>query len=247
MEGKIQPEGERELDLNYAQEDPWRNRVNEERKVRYDELLRLALGWKAKRALDISCGEGDFASGLRSCVPAVEACDLSTVVLARAQKRFPDIRFFQGDFNQLKASDLAPYDLITWLDAIIFMIQGDVPKLLSAFKASGAKVLISSRITPMSSPIGHWADHDYASPSEFIALMRAHFPQARFVPVQVNFGLNPDSSLSSGQKAARFVLRGVTKILGYPTSLTIVQRLFQKPAWSGLIDPFIVHIAMMHG
>jgi len=59
--------------------------------LHYDGLLDSLVPTSASRALDVGCGDGFLAARLGARVPHVTAMDIDPPVLARAQRRFPDV------------------------------------------------------------------------------------------------------------------------------------------------------------
>ena len=229
-------------------DDPWATRTNREKRVRYEELDRFLPQGPFQRALDIACGEGDFSHRLFRVAQDVSATDLSGVVLERARDRFPEIRFFQSDVRALQAEGFRGFDLIVWLDAIIWLTREESVRVLREIAESRknrrAALLLSVRVTPSDrADLSYWESHDFESPGQFLEHIRQVFPEARGVPVQLHLDLTAPQRLTLSQRAVQFSLKVLNHWGGYRLALHLVQRASTVPFLAPFVDPFIVHIA----
>lgn len=237
------------LDACYqTAEDPWHARTNREKRVRYDELERFLPRGPFERALEIACGEGDFAARLRRVARAVTATDLSGVVLDRARARHPDVSFVVADVRALTAERYRDFDLVVWLDAMYWLERPDSVTVLArmADPADSGRpaALLSARIMPRSrTDMSYWPGHDFETPAEFLAHVRRAFPSARGVPVQVHVDLQPPDTLRPAHRLVRHGLRVLIRLIGYRQTLRLAQRAFTVPFLAPFVEPFVVHLA----
>ncbi|MGW7682441.1 class I SAM-dependent methyltransferase [Kribbella sp. NPDC054772] len=79
--------------------------------IHYHPRILQAVPPGAERALDIGCGEGMLARGLRRVVPEVTGIDLDTPSLELARGFGDDIQYVEGDFLQYPLEP-ASYDVV---------------------------------------------------------------------------------------------------------------------------------------
>src|ERR1051326_3953185 len=170
------------LDRLYEERpDPWNTRTLPEKKIRYAQLARLLPDETVDRALDLSCGEGDFTAS----IPAREIVggDISPAVVRRAQARYPRVRFQAGDAREFSAKFFRSFSLIVWLDALYWLTREESAAVLEKIREAGAAM-------------GFWKGHDFSTPAEFESHLRPHFPSCAFAPVQLHFHLRRTADLS---------------------------------------------------
>jgi SAM-dependent methyltransferase len=237
------------LDACYrAAEDPWHARTNPEKRVRYDELERFLPRGPFARALELACGEGDFAARLVRVARAVTATDLSGVVLERARARHRAVSFTVADVREMPAERFREFELVVWLDAMYWLERSDSAAVLARIAAAAEPgrpaAVLSARIMPRSrTDMSYWAGHDFESPAEFLAHVRRAFPDARGVPVQLHVDLQPVGALRPAHRPIRFGLRGLIRFIGYRPTLRLAQRAFTVPFLAPFVAPFVIHLA----
>ncbi len=241
------------LDTLYCtSEDPWATRSLPEKRVRYEELDRFLPAGPFARALEIACGEGDFAARLMRVAGEVWAMDISQVVVERAQSRYPKIRFFQGDVRVLPVERLRDFDLIVWLDAMYWLSREESAIVLKQIAESGRgrslALSFSVRIIPrFRTDMSFWDHHDFETPRQFLEHVREAFPRARGVPVQLHLNLPSPERLTWAQQGVRFGFRVLNRLRGYRLALRLAQRANTVPFLAPLVDPFVVHmLAVVH-
>lgn len=229
-------------------EDPWATRLNPEKRVRYEELDRFLPAGPFMRALDIACGEGDFAARLMRVAGEVVAMDLSQVVIERARSRYPEVRFFQEDVKAMPVERFRDFDLIVWLDAIYWLTREESAAVLGRIAEAGRThllaLLLSARIIPPFCPaMSFWEGHDFETPGQFLEHVRQAFPGARAVPVQLHLNLTISQYLTWSQQVVRFGLKVLNRLGGYRLALRLVQRASTVPFLAPLVHPFVVQVA----
>jgi phosphatidylglycerophosphate synthase len=237
------------LDALYqSTEDPWGTRSIPEKQVRYEELKRFLPEGPHGQALEIACGEGDFSARLMRVAREVTGLDISYVVVERAQSRYPEVRFSQGDVRELPHERLREYDLIVWLDAMYWLPREESAKILKHIADSvgnGTRALLfSARVIPRCrTDMSFWDQHDFETPRQFIEHVRHAFPSARAVPVQLHLDLTMSERLTWAQRGVRFGLKVLNRLGGYRLALRLTQRASTVPFLEPLVEPFIVHVA----
>ncbi|MEE9519483.1 MAG: class I SAM-dependent methyltransferase, partial [bacterium] len=173
-----------DLDALYRNtEDPWATRTIPEKQVRYEELDRFLPEGPLGQALEIACGEGDFSARLMRVAREVTGLDISHVVVERAQSRYPEVRFYQGDVRALPVERLRDCNLIVWLDAMYWLPREESAKILkhiADFVGNGTRALLfSARVIPRSHiDMPFWDQHDFETPRQFLEHVRHAFPSA---------------------------------------------------------------------
>ncbi len=73
----------------------WMQAWPESKKNRVLSLIRQVGLQPGARVLEFGCGEGVFAGSVKAAMPALEvhACDISGTGIAKARRRFPDVKF----------------------------------------------------------------------------------------------------------------------------------------------------------
>ena len=237
------------LDALYqSTEDPWGTRSIPEKQVRYEELHRFLPEGPHGQALEIACGEGDFSARLMRVAREVTGLDISHVVVERAQSRYPEVRFSQGDVRALPVERLRDCNLIVWLDAMYWLPREESAKILKHIADSvgnGTRALLfSARVIPRSHiDMPFWDQHDFETPRQFIEHVRHAFPSARGVPVQLHLNLAIPERLTWVQRRVRFGLKVLNRLGGYRLALRLAQRASTVPFLAPLVDPFVVHVA----
>ena len=237
------------LDALYqSTEDPWGARTIPEKQVRYEELHRFLPEGPLGQALEIACGEGDFSARLLRVASEVTAMDISHVVVERAQSRYLDVRFCQGDVRALPADRLRDYDLIVWLDAMYWLPREESAEILKHIADSlgnGPRALLfSARVIPrFRTDMSFWDRHDFETPRQFIEHVRHAFPSARAVPVQLHLDLTMPERLTWTQRGVQFGLKGLNRLGRYRLAIRLAQRASTVPFLEPLVEPFVVHVA----
>jgi len=237
------------LDALYqSTEDPWGTRSIPEKQVRYEELHRFLPEGPHGQALEIACGEGDFSARLMRVAREVTGLDISHVVVERAQSRYPEVRFSQGDVRALPVERLRDCNLIVWLDAMYWLPREESAKILKHIADSvgnGTRALLfSARVIPRSHiDMPFWDQHDFETPRQFLEHVRHAFPSARAVPVQLHLDLTMPERLTWAQRGVRFGLKVLNRLGGYRLALRLVQRASTVPFLEPLVEPFVVHVA----
>lgn len=80
------------------------------------EIVRLAVKDEKQRILDVGTGVGVFLGYYHELGVPFEnmlGCDLSSGMLEEAKKRYPQVKFWQGDVLELP-DEFAPFDLIVF-------------------------------------------------------------------------------------------------------------------------------------
>jgi SAM-dependent methyltransferase len=240
------------LDTFYSQrEDPWGTCSIPEKVIRYKELEKLLPVEPMDLALEIACGEGDFLAKISPRVKKAIGMDISHAVLKRVSRKFPHLTFFTADVRTLTTNFLSKFDLIVWLDAIYWISHRNGYEVLKSLAAAAKQrpmyLIFSSRITPLpgTTDVDHWPRHDFASPAEFIVFIRDVFPTAVPIPVQINMNMQYTWSLPYLIRFSRLILKGFIKVLGYPICLKLTQLVFLWSPFKHIIEPFIVHLALI--
>ena len=237
------------LDALYrASEDPWSTRSNPEKRVRYEEIDRFLPAGPFGRALEIACGEGDFSVRLSRVAHEVVAMDISEVVVGRAQSRYPNALFFQGDVRSLPSERLRDFDLIVWLDAMYWLSREEsvvvFNRIADAGRGRPLALLLSARTIPrFRADLSFWDHHDFETPRQFLEHVRQAFPSALGVPVQLHLNLAPAERFSWAQHVVRLGLKVLNRLGGYRPALRLVQRASTVPFLAPFVHPFIVHMA----
>ena len=237
------------LDALYqSTEDPWGTRSIPEKQVRYEELHRFLPEGPHGQALEIACGEGDFSARLMRVAREVTGLDISHVVVERAQSRYPEVRFSQGDVRALPVERLRDCNLIVWLDAMYWLPREESAKILKHIADSvgnGTRALLfSARVIPrFRTDMSFWEQHDFETPRQFLDHVRHAFPSARAVPVQLHLDLTMPERLTWAQRGVRFGLKVLNRLGGYRLALRLAQRASTVPFLEPLVEPFIVHVA----
>ncbi len=237
------------LDALYqSTEDPWGTRSIPEKQVRYEELHRFLPEGPHGQALEIACGEGDFSARLMRVAREVAGLDISHIVVERAQSRYPEVRFSQGDVRALPVERLRDCNLIVWLDAMYWLPREESAKILKHIADSvgnGTRALLfSARVIPRSHiDMPFWDQHDFETPRQFLEHVRHAFPSARAVPVQLHLDLTMPERLTWAQRGVRFGLKVLNRLGGYRLALRLAQRASTVPFLEPLVEPFIVHVA----
>lgn len=237
------------LDALYqSAEDPWGTRSIPEKQVRYEELHRFLPEGPHGQALEIACGEGDFSARLMRVAREVTGLDISHVVVERAQSRYPEVRFSQGDVRALPVERLRDCNLIVWLDAMYWLPREESAKILKHIADSvgnGTRALLfSARVIPrFRTDMSFWEQHDFETPRQFLDHVRHAFPSARAVPVQLHLDLTMPERLTWAQRGVRFGLKVLNRLGGYRLALRLTQRASTVPFLEPLVEPFIVHVA----
>lgn len=244
----VSEQGSREaLDAWYAtHEDPWHTRSIPEKRARYDELERFLPRGRYANALDMACGEGDFAARMTHVTRSVTGMDVSAVVIERARSRYPAVSFVTGDVRALRAERFHDFDLIVWLDAMYWLERPESKAVLARMGGGGPRtaLLFSTRIVPRArADMGYWPGHDFETPGDFLDHVRPAFPAARGVPVQLHVNLRPIAALRCRQRLVRLALRALIRLVGYRHALRLAQRAFTVPFLASLVEPFVVHLA----
>lgn len=235
------------LDALYrAQEDPFGARSIPEKLVRYREVARLLPRSPVPAAADLACGEGDFTAQLSGVARRVIGLDLAGAVVERARRRLPAISFEVADLRDRPPAWFAQFDLISWLDAIYWLTPAESARVLERI-ASGRNgqpftLLVSSRIVPASMRVWYWRGHDFETPGQFLQHVRAVFPEARAVPLQLHMNLRPPAALNRLKRTLRIGFKIVIRLGGYGALLRLVQRLTALPLLAPVVEPFVSHV-----
>lgn len=109
-------------------------------KMRQD-ILRELKGHKVKSLLDVGCYKGAMTNLMSGVVNYVEGCDICKPVIEVAKERYPDISFFQCDFEK----DIAPktFDAVTMFHVIehIFDTHALLRNLSKCIKKDGLLIV----------------------------------------------------------------------------------------------------------
>lgn len=231
------------------QEDPWGTWTISEKRIRYNELLRLLPRRPVQAAVDLCCGEGDFAVGLATIARCVSGLDCSGVVIERASQRFSTVSFEVSDVRDLARTWFARFELITWLDAIYWLTPPESEKVLQqiAEGTTGQRLtlVVSSRIIPAHLAGWFWPGHDFETPSKFLDHIRRVFPDAYSVPVQLHFNLHPFTSMSFPQRVLCTIFKILNKFGGYLVALRLAQSAWRRPSLASQVEPVVVHLAVV--
>jgi SAM-dependent methyltransferase len=239
------------LDRYYQERvDPWGIRTNKEKRVRYLELRRLLPRGPFENAVDLACGEGEFSIEMTEEAFTIVGIDLSEVVVDRARGYFSQVNFQQADVKSLSEQWFESFDLVVWLDAIYFLSKEESAELLrriaSSHEGRPIALLLSSRITPPGrTDMDYWPTHDFETPGEFLEHVRRFFPSARGVPVQLNVNLRPSDCQTLGQELAALTLKLLERIGAYRVALLLAQWAMRYPWIFRLVDPLVVHFAIV--
>lgn len=100
------------------------------------------------RILEVGCGSGWFCGQL-SAYGDVTATDLSDQVLARAQKRLPDVKFVAGDFMQLDLGSEG-FDVIVTLEVLSHVEdQAAFIAKLAMLLRTGGQLMLATQNRPV--------------------------------------------------------------------------------------------------
>ena len=179
----------------------------------------------------------------------VIATDISAMVLKRAAKRFPSVRFFNADVGTLSSEFFSHFDLIVWLDAVYWLSYKEscdvLRRISEGIRGRSVHFMVSARIVfPEGTDMDCWQGHDFNNSEQFIKHIRQIFPSARSVPVQLNLNVRSVQTLSVPQRLFRYFWKGLNHLGGYRMGLRYAQLTVRWRILYHLIEPFVIHLAM---
>lgn len=107
---KENPWQDPEFAQQYATDAADPNRGWYEHEINYPSIASL-IPEGSEKILDFGCGPGDFTAKLAQSY-AVEGCDNSASMLDIARRAYPDVNFFEWDFQQEHSHDRTDYDAV---------------------------------------------------------------------------------------------------------------------------------------
>ncbi len=122
--------------------------------------LKGALGLAT--ALDAGCGVGFFAQILQECGLSVGAFDARTENVTEARKRFPEIRFEQGDIENPGILALGKFDL-TLCFGLLYHLENPMLAIRHLRALTGKGLLLESMCIPGSSAGMVWREEPAAA------------------------------------------------------------------------------------
>jgi SAM-dependent methyltransferase len=157
--------------FNSCEDDPWGHTWRGQELTRYDFLLNIITnsrpGDSYRQSLDIGCTTGFFTNKLHKLSADVSGVDISTIAIARAREKYPDINFMAGSITDLDLPD-GLYDLITCTEMLYYLdieTQTQVLQRIHDLLSDDGRAMITSKI----------GKSPYFSPEELTSLLENHF------------------------------------------------------------------------
>jgi 2-polyprenyl-3-methyl-5-hydroxy-6-metoxy-1,4-benzoquinol methylase len=110
----------------------------------YHQLIIGIIAPDCQSALDVGCGQGALTRRLRQLIPHVTGMDRDerSIALARAQAKFPDIRYLQADFLA-ESVEPGSFDLVTSVASLHHMdAEAALRKMADVLRPGGVLVVI---------------------------------------------------------------------------------------------------------
>lgn len=160
----------------YAQPNPWGTEGSDKDRVRTEILLDRLGHASFANTLDLGCGEGVMTNVVSALSQRTLAFDISSLAIERAQSRFPEIDFRQGELLEVvKRPDVRaiPFDLIL-VSEVLYYLQTDEERhaAIAGIAQLGAPACVYyfSVIVTGASKHRRYFTHD-----EFVSLLSEHF------------------------------------------------------------------------
>jgi SAM-dependent methyltransferase len=132
-------ESREEWERWYASPNPWGNEGSLEDRVRIGTLSARLERARFQLALDLGCGEGVMSHALSRRAERTMGFDISQRAIERAQARFPDVEFGQGEIREVaRRPDIVrlPFDFVCAAE-VLYYLQRDEDRLDAVQAISG--------------------------------------------------------------------------------------------------------------
>ena len=172
----------------YRQSNPWHYDGTLEVEVRTSALLGRLRHAHFENVLDVGCGEGRLTHALTAVGTRVRGFDISAKAIERAQIRYPDIRFEQGDLlDVVRRPDMlaTPFDLVVASEVLYYLPTDQERKEaiagLARLGTPSCLFYFSVIVT------GESMGRRYFTHNEFVSMLSEHFTVIDSFPSVASF------------------------------------------------------------